>query len=88
MNLYQKIVALGKRGQMSIQNVLGMVVVVATFAIMLPTLNYFIYLGSLTGDPTTDAILALIPVLMAIGIIMSIFRYEQPYYGGNTGGGY
>ena len=78
---------LGTKGQMSITNLLSLVVIVATFAILLPILNTFIYLGMNSGDDTVDAILLIIPTLMAIGIIMAIFRYEQPYYGGGSQGG-
>jgi hypothetical protein len=74
------------KGQMSVTNILSMVVIVATFAILLPVMNTFITLGVNMNDATVSTILYIIPTLMAIGIVMAIFRYEQPYYGGGQGG--
>jgi len=79
---------MNSKGQLSVSNLLSMVVIVATFAVALPILNTFINLGIYHGDSTVDAILLVVPALMAIGIIMAIFRYEQPYYGGGQQGGY
>jgi len=74
------------KGQMSVTNILSMVVIVATFAILLPVMNTFITLGVNMNDATVSTILYIIPTLMAIGIVMAIFRYEQPYYGGGQSG--
>jgi len=68
------------RGQITVITVITLFITLLVYSVFLPQINTL--LDALIGqsDPTSAFLLALIPVMTALGILMNISSYSQPQY--------
>ena len=73
---------MNNRGQMSINHLILLFVLVAIFGVLASPLVTFIELGTNATNDTTDTILNLLTVFFVLGIIITIFnpRRREPAY--------
>jgi uncharacterized protein (UPF0333 family) len=78
---YKTICALGSRGQLSPLNIIGFLVIVIVFASTLPVLMSSITTATNVTGISADVVtvLNLLPMLLVLGIVISLFAYARPY---------
>lgn len=69
-----------KKGQMSIVNLLGIVILVIIFSSMTGVLSPFIEYGQNNTGSLTSTLLSFILPFMVISIFMALFSYAKPVY--------
>jgi len=69
-----------KKGQLSVGNIIGILIAIVVFSLTLPMMSNFINDAQATAGATTDTILAAIIPLMAVGLIWMVFTYSRPTY--------
>lgn len=67
-------------GQLSVGNIIGLLIAIVVFAVVLPTMTNFINMAKSSTDATTDTILSAIVPLMAVGLVWMVFTYSRPTY--------
>lgn len=69
-----------KKGQITVISIITLFITLIVFSVFLPQINTV--LDDLIGqvDATSGFLLSLIPLMMALGIIMSLQAYSQPQY--------
>lgn len=69
-----------KKGQITVISIITLFITLIVFSVFLPQINTV--LDDLIGqvDATSGFLLALIPLMIVLGIIMSLQQYSQPQY--------
>jgi len=69
----------GSKGQLSLDNLMNIFILVVVMAALIPTLVTIIngVLGNV--DTITALILSLIPLALGVGVLKAINAYSQPY---------
>jgi len=70
----------GNKGQITVVSIITLFVTLLVFMVFLPQINTV--LDTLIGqvDATSGFLLALIPLMVVLGIVMSLQAYSQPQY--------
>lgn len=69
-----------QRGQLSVGNIIAILIAIVVFSLTLPIMTNFIESAQNTASATTSTILAAIIPIMAIGLIWMVFTYSRPAY--------
>ena len=84
--LYNRIAAfaprIGKRGQLSPINIIGFFVIIVVVSTMMQPILDMIEIATNATDAVTSTILNLIPLFLVLGVVITLFTYAQPRYGG------
>jgi uncharacterized membrane protein YidH (DUF202 family) len=82
MRLVEKLVGLfrmGRRGQLSVQNLLGIFVLIIIMSALMPAIIEIIQIALNVVDTTTAILLALVPLVLVAALIKTIMDYASSY---------
>lgn len=72
---------LGRKGQLTVDNLVALLVMIMIIGIMFPVLYPFIdQAANATNDTVTQTLIYILPAGIVLGAFLVIFRYTRPYY--------
>ena len=78
--MIHSIFALGRKGQLSITNVVSFFTILVIVAVMMSPILDMIEIAQNGTDAITSSLLALLPMFLVLGVIMTLMAYSQTHY--------
>jgi len=71
---------IGRKGQLSITNVVSFFTILVIVAVMMSPILDMIEIAQNGTDAITSSLLALLPMFLVLGVIMTLMAYSQTHY--------
>jgi len=80
---YKAVANIGNRGQLSPLNLIGFFVIVVIMASLMNPIMDMLDIANASGlDTVTSSILYLIPMMLVVAVVITLFSYARPYTAG------